>query len=107
MQVTLIDLVARKDLNRQQGEIIGFDRVKGRYRIQCGKKNDTEIVAIKPVNVILPPPTRVVIEGLVGAARHNGRKGMVVEYDKGSGRYSVQVAREEVLKLKRENCFCL
>ena len=106
--VRIVGLVGRKDLNGKQGYLGGFNAQAKRHQVALsqGKTTEVEVVAIKPINVIYPDSTRVRIDGLK-TVRHNGRCGMVLKHDNDSGRYSVQVSRDEILKLKRENCLCL
>ena len=43
------------------------------------------------------------MRGLQGAPQHNGKRGSVQDYDEASGRYTVQLADGDVLKIKHAN----
>jgi hypothetical protein len=51
----------------------------------------------------IPNGTRVLVRGLVSAATHNGELGTVREFDRGRGRYSVQLEDGNTLALKPQN----
>jgi len=61
------------------------------------------VVALKAANIVLPPGTRVKVQGLSGAPQYNGRWGQVESFDSDSGRYNVKMT-DKVLALKAENC---
>jgi hypothetical protein len=55
-----------------------------------------------PFDIILPH-TRVKIRGLVSAVQHNDEMGTVVDFDRGRGRYTVQLKDGNTLALKPQN----
>ena len=52
-----------------------------------------------------PDGTRVVLRGLQGAPKLNGREGVALEHDDAAGRYTVRLDGGEArsVKVKREN----
>mmetsp|Transcript_88381 Transcript_88381/g.202120 ORF Transcript_88381/g.202120 Transcript_88381/m.202120 type:complete len:311 (-) Transcript_88381:30-962(-) len=54
--VTLKDLKTKAELNRQQGEVEGWDAGAGRYVVRVG---GTVVVKVRPENVLLPPGVSV------------------------------------------------
>lgn len=52
---------------------------------------------------IIPSWTSVTVQGLKGAAHHNGKVAQVESYDSESGRYAVRLANGEGVKIKYEN----
>ena len=111
LEVELVGLQARPDLNGAKGFVEGLAEDKGRYSIkvqQMGKKD--EWVNIKPANSIVPSPARVRLVGLVGSKQYNGRIVKVVKHDPEAGRYEVTMFEDEdtklvpkILRVKYEN----
>eukprot|EP00316_Scyphosphaera_apsteinii_P020706 CAMPEP_0119310288 /NCGR_PEP_ID=MMETSP1333-20130426/18585_1 /TAXON_ID=418940 /ORGANISM="Scyphosphaera apsteinii, Strain RCC1455" /LENGTH=350 /DNA_ID=CAMNT_0007314445 /DNA_START=18 /DNA_END=1070 /DNA_ORIENTATION=+ len=52
---------------------------------------------------VLPCGTHVLVRGLQGAPQHNGKLGKVNDFDEQSGRYIVELADGDVLRIKHEN----
>merc|ERR1719359_872736 len=59
---------------------------------------------------VLPAGTQVVVRGLQGAAQHNGKAAEVQSYDTSAGRYEVNLADGDVLRIRFDNllqtCAC-
>ncbi len=74
-------------MNGKSGRVVSYIPDSARYAVRVG--NDT--IALMPVNLILPPQTRVIIKGLEGAKKWNDHVGTVLGYDPAEGRYRVKV----------------
>ena len=84
----------------QEAERLGLTR---RRMSMCCRKGET--VALKPINLLLPPGSAVVIVGVTGAPELNGRKGTAQGFNEAKGRYKVHVVDEPRPKmLKPDNC---
>lgn len=51
----------------------------------------------------MPARTKVVLRGLQGAAQHNGKQGVVQDFDDASSRYTIQLEGGDQLRIKFEN----
>ena len=51
----------------------------------------------------LPSGNYVKLRGLVGAAEHNGKVGVIKSYDSAVGRYTIELSDRTLLALKRQN----
>eukprot|EP00039_Didymoeca_costata_P000710 m.46907 g.46907 ORF g.46907 m.46907 type:complete len:238 (+) comp10426_c0_seq2:1-714(+) len=98
--VTVDNLTSQPQLNKQKGNVIGYDSEKGRYVVSLVSGKN---MSLKPGNVILPPKTVVRAQGLVKSHHHNGKWGKIIKLDSETGRYSVQMDAALELKLKPEN----
>jgi hypothetical protein len=74
-----------------------------RTRAEPRTQTASRSVALRTENIVLPPGTRVCVEGLVKAAKHNGKWGEVVSHDEPTGRYLLKIASGEQLRIKRSN----
>ena len=97
---TIVGIQSQASLNGQKGTIFQWDEGKQRYSIRLESR---QTLAVKPSNVILPKGTRVCVQGLVGAAEHNGKWGSISDIDQGNGRCVVQVGPQQSIKIKFEN----
>lgn len=65
--------------------------------------SDGSSITVPSDDFILPSGTRCEITGLVGAAQFNGKVGHILNYSADTGRYTIQVAMNKNLKVKRQN----
>jgi len=91
---------SKGELNGKTASCATFDRSAKRYRCE-GLRPDGSVVSLKPENVVLPPATRVTIEGVASRPALNGKVGEVRSVDQAAGRYDVQLPDEaNVLRLR-------
>ena len=77
---------------------MGFDHARQRYVVQTASDKS----GLKKENVILPPGTSVVVEGLQNAQRWNNKEGKLGSYDRRGDRYVVDMGSEK-LRLRPRN----
>ena len=91
-EVQINGLKSRRDLNGTRGRVVAFNHAEQRYVVQT----NTEQAALKRENVILPPGTRVMVEGLQKAPRWNEKEGKLSHYEQESGRYVVDLGTQKL-----------
>jgi len=96
--VSITGLKSRSDLNDTRGRVVGFNHTDNRYVVQTA----FEKAGLKRENVILPPGTSVMVEGLKNAPRWNTQEGKLVQYDQQSDRYVVDMGTQK-LRLRPSN----
>jgi hypothetical protein len=106
-------LAARVSLRALEGEELPAACSAGGSATICGFDVHTHAYEVtldggSPVRlplscVVLPTSTAGVIVGLKGAPQHNGKAGLLVEYDEAADRYVVALDRTSNLRLKRAN----
>jgi len=84
---------SQPELNGRVAAAATFDRASGRYRAE-GLTKDGGLVGLKPEHVVLPPRTRVAVNGVSSRPALNGQVGAVVSSD--AERYTVKLPHETV-----------
>ena len=97
-------LVEQPALNDMDGQIVGFDRARGRYTIRVDEPQ-MRLAALLPANVLLPVGSAVRIDGLTtaNASRFNGRWATVTAVHRPAGRYVVDLGGGHQLRLRFEH----
>jgi hypothetical protein len=85
--------------NGKEGLVVGYDLGSARYTVQLVQ--DASLLRIKHTNVL--QRLSVEVSDLRERAHLNGRTGLVVGSDVGSGRYHVRLAQDETLALQMHN----
>merc|ERR1712146_248740 len=78
-QCEVLGIQSKPELNGQMGSVEDFDADKGRCHFKFDRGGKT--ASLSAANIILPPETRVRVDGLQSAPQHNGTWGQVVSYD--------------------------
>lgn len=99
--VSFHSLKSMAHLNGTKGHIVGYDSARSRYDV-CDANNERRLV--KFANLKQHPEVK--IQGLRSRIDLNGRKGMVLAFDRVKERWSIQVDAE-IVSLKRENVIFL
>ena len=86
---------SKGELNGRTAAVTTYDRTSKRYRCE-GLKADGTVLSLKPENVVLPPTTRVKIDGVASRPALNGCVGAVRAVDEQAGRYDVELPGEAV-----------
>jgi len=90
--ININGLKSRSDLNGTRGRVVGYNDTDQRYVVQTKSQN----ARLKRENVILPPGTSVLIEGLQKAPKWNDKEGKLGQYDRESGRYIVDMGTQKL-----------
>jgi len=90
--VQINGLKSRSDLNGTHARVVGFNHSKKRYVVQTA----SEQAGLKKENVIFPPGTRVMVEGLQNEPRWNNKEGKLGHFEQGSGRYVVDLGTRKL-----------
>jgi hypothetical protein len=106
--VVLKGLVGVARHNGKRATVYHFDARRGRFTVQLEEADGTQQLRVKPANIqVASVPSNFVIgvDGLVGAAQHNGKRGRVIRGpDAKTGRYKVQLEEGgKPLGLKLQN----
>jgi len=74
-------------------------------KLEVGKTTEVGLraAAAGRGTAMLPEGTLVTVQGLVGAAQHNGKRGAVMAFDGDSGRYVVVLEDGETIKVQPKN----
>lgn len=96
--VVITNIEGDPSLNGQKGSLIYYNADKDRCNVRLARRT----VSVRPENVLLPNGTCVTIRQVVARPQINGLRGTIQEFDKDSGRYTVQLLKES-LKLKPAN----
>jgi len=99
--VTVHGLMNNAELNGEKGTVLTYDDQKERYTVYV--TNKSKAISVRPSNLILDNGTVGQISGLVSKPELNGRWGTVSKFDKGSGRYDVQLSIDKIVRLKLDN----
>jgi len=97
--VEVTGMEKRPEYNGRQGHVEGYDEASGRYHVRLG----AQTVALQPASIILATGSRGRVVGLVNGAQYNQRVGKVLDFDRGAGRYVVQLDEEHQLRVKPAN----
>eukprot|EP00397_Hematodinium_sp_SG-2012_P019287 GEMP01019810.1.p1 GENE.GEMP01019810.1~~GEMP01019810.1.p1 ORF type:complete len:341 (+),score=64.70 GEMP01019810.1:49-1071(+) len=97
--VMVQDLKSSPEFNDTTGEIAGYDKKKARYNVKLG---DGREVSLKPSNLVILA-AGVEITGLVSKPDLNGKSGRVINFDRISQRYTVQIFNGPALKVMPSN----
>jgi len=100
VDVEVAGMQSRAELNGKHGSVIGFDETKERYHVQISGQSP---MGMQGTNLIFPPTTRVRVQGLKSGAQWNEKIGKVLEFDRASWRYLVQMTEQDQLRIKPEN----
>jgi hypothetical protein len=88
-------LVGAAQHNGKRASVLRFAVGRGRFVLRLQDGDDGTQLLVKPANiavVAVPVGLVVGVGGLVGAARHNGKRGTVVSGpDQDTGRYTVRL----------------
>jgi len=95
--VQISGIKSRSDLNGTRGRIVGFNHAEKRYVVQTASDN----AGLRKENVILPPGTSVMVEGLKNASQWNNKEGRLGQYDQSNNRYVINMGTQ---KLKLRPC---
>ena len=90
--VQISGIKSRSDLNGTRGRIVGFNHAEKRYVIQTACEN----AGLSKENVILPPGTSVLVEGLKNAPQWNNKEGKLGQYDQSSKRYVINMGTQKL-----------
>jgi len=101
VHVRLHGIESKPDLNGKTGTIIAWNPNAERYSIYV--MANSKAVSLKPNNVILENGTVGQIFGLMSKPELNGKWGTIKEWDRDAGRYSVQLSRDSIIRVKVEN----
>ena len=88
---------SQQTLNGREAASAVFDGPSARYVLE-GLTGGESAVSLRPENVLLPPGTRVAMQGLQSRPELNGRAGKVVSSD--GERYTVHVAPDEMVRVR-------
>uniref|UniRef100_A0A7S3DXW8 J domain-containing protein n=1 Tax=Entomoneis paludosa TaxID=265537 RepID=A0A7S3DXW8_9STRA len=101
VHVRLHGIESQPDLNGRKGTVVSWNEGKERYSIYI--MDLSKVVLLKPGNVVLENGTVGHIVGVVAKPELNGKSGTIKSFNRESGRYDVQLSREQILRLKLEN----
>ena len=101
IHVYLHGIESQPELNGLKGTVIAWNDSKGRYNIYIMDKS--KVISLKPGNVILENGSVGHIFGLKSKPELNGKSGTIKSFNRDSGRYDVQLSRDQILRLKLEN----
>lgn len=90
--VQIKGLKSRRDLNGTRARVVAFNHTEQRYVVQTR----SEQASLKKENVILPPGTRVMVEGLEKTPRWNDKEGKLSHFEPESGRYVVDLGAQKL-----------
>lgn len=101
VHVKLHDLKGRPELNGQKGTILAWNASTERYNIYVIALS--QVIGMRPSNIVLDNDTVAQITGLVAKPELNGKWGTIKKWNQDSGRYDVQISAAQILRLKPEN----
>merc|ERR1712025_146599 len=90
--VQINGLKSRSDLNGTRGRVVGFNHSEQRYVVQTASGQ----AGLKRENVIFPPGTHVMVEGLQNAPQWNNKEGKLGKYERESGRYLIDMGTQKL-----------
>ena len=90
---------SKSEINGRTASSATYDRKAKRYRCE-GLQPDGTVLSLKPENVVLPARTRVTIDGVASRPALNGCSGTVRAVDEAAGRYDVQMAGGEAVRVR-------
>ncbi len=99
--VRLRDIHSRPQLNDCTGSIIGLS--SDRFHIRLNGVSESACVGVQLSNLILPPETRVHVNGLLSAPQYNGATGRILQYLPTENRYLIEIPGSRQIKLKTDN----
>mmetsp|Transcript_33162 Transcript_33162/g.70110 ORF Transcript_33162/g.70110 Transcript_33162/m.70110 type:complete len:189 (+) Transcript_33162:1-567(+) len=106
-KVEITNLEAKPELNGSQGTVESYDPANGRYRVSCTIAGRAGALALQPQNMIPTVGSVLKIDGLQGAAEHNGKWAKIAAIDREAGRVTAEiVGANKSLKIKYENVRC-
>ena len=98
IDVTICNLVNKKELNGKIGKIIGICNDLGRYKINL----EGQVIALKQDNFIVPNGTCISLYNL-NRQELNGKKGRVLSFNSEDKRYKIGINKNLQYNIKLEN----
>jgi len=99
--VILQNIESDETLNHKSGILLKYNEEKDRYAIHLSSMK--RAVSVKPENVILPNEIVVTLRQIQSKPHVNGKRGTIKGYDRSSGRYKVQISKDEIMSVKGTN----
>jgi len=102
LRCTVSGMQNKPELNGKSATTAGYDEEKGRYHADITGVGRASLL---PANLILPKDARGKVVGLqsAAAARWNEQIGKVLSFDQETGRYEMEMTREDRVRIKPAN----
>lgn len=98
VDVTICNLINKKELNGKTGKIIGICKDLGRYKINL----EGQIIALKQDNFIVPNETCISLHNL-NRKDLNGKKGRILSFNSEDKRYKIGINKNLQYNIKLQN----
>ncbi len=101
LEVTIHDIKKIPSLNGKNGKLIGYNSDKNKYKVII----DDKLILLRAANIILQNDACVEIKNIVTQPLLNGKKGRVIDYDRLSNKYIINIEGNRNIKIKPQNLF--